>query len=50
MYLSQKLGCTPEQVGLINPRAPVKPVTLGALARMEGVASPSARNNTNSGS
>lgn len=50
MYLSQKLGCTPEQVGLINPRAPVKPVTLGSLARMEGVASPSAQNNTNTGS
>jgi len=41
MYLCQTLGRTPEQVGLINPRAPVKPVTLGALARMEGVASPS---------
>jgi NADPH-dependent 2,4-dienoyl-CoA reductase/sulfur reductase-like enzyme len=43
MYLCQRLGCTPEQVGSINPRAPVKPVTLGALARMEGVASPSAQ-------
>jgi len=50
MYLCQTLGRTPEQVGLINPRAPVKPVTLGALARMEGIASPSVQNNTNSGS
>ena len=37
MYLSQTLGRTPEQVGLINPRVPVKPVTLGVLARMEGL-------------
>ena len=47
MYLSETLGRTPEQVGLINPRAPVKPVTLGALAHMEGVASPSAHSDAN---
>jgi NADPH-dependent 2,4-dienoyl-CoA reductase/sulfur reductase-like enzyme len=29
---------TPEQVGRINPRPPVRPVTLGTLARMAGVA------------
>jgi hydrogen cyanide synthase HcnB len=49
MYLSQTLERTPEQVGLINPRTPVKPVTLGALARMEGVASPSTQNHASGG-
>lgn len=34
MYLCDKLKIAPEQAGRINPRPPVKPVTLGALARM----------------
>lgn len=34
MFLSQATGCTAEAVGRINPRPPVKPVTVGALARM----------------
>jgi hydrogen cyanide synthase HcnB len=29
-------GCTPQEAGRINPRPPVKPVTLGMLARPEG--------------
>jgi len=36
-YLRRATGRTPEQVGRINPRPPVKPVTLGALARMNGM-------------
>jgi thioredoxin reductase/bacterioferritin-associated ferredoxin len=34
MYVCDKLKITPEQAGRINPRPPVKPVTLGALAGM----------------
>jgi thioredoxin reductase/bacterioferritin-associated ferredoxin len=34
MYLCDKLKIAPEQAGRINPRPPVKPVTLGALATM----------------
>ncbi len=34
MFLCQATGCTAEAVGRINPRPPVKPVTLGALAQM----------------
>ena len=37
MHLCQATGRTPEEVGRINPRPPTKPVTLGALAAMEGV-------------
>lgn len=33
-YICRATGRTPEQVGRINPRLPVKPVTLGALAGM----------------
>jgi hydrogen cyanide synthase HcnB len=29
-------GCTPADAGRINPRPPVKPVTLGTLARQQG--------------
>lgn len=32
-YICHAIGRAPEQVGRINPRPPVKPVTLGALAR-----------------
>lgn len=35
MYLSHTLECPPEEVGLINPRPPAKPVTFGAFARFE---------------
>ena len=35
MYLAHALGRSAEQVGRINPRPPVKPATLGALARFE---------------
>ena len=34
LFLCQATGCTAEAVGRINPRPPVKPVTLGALAQM----------------
>lgn len=34
MALCQATGCTAQAVGRINPRPPVKPVTLGALAQM----------------
>lgn len=34
MYLCQATGRRPDEVGRINPRPPVKPVTLGALARL----------------
>lgn len=37
MYLCEKLQKTPGQVGRINARPPVKPVTLGALAKMVGI-------------
>lgn len=36
-YVCRATGRTPEQVGRINPRPPVKPVTLGALAEMADV-------------
>jgi len=38
MHLCQATGRVPEEVGRITPRPPAKPVTLGALAAMEGVA------------
>lgn len=37
MYICHTTGRTPEEVGRINLRPPVKPVTLGALARAEEV-------------
>ncbi|MAX40138.1 MAG: hypothetical protein CME33_26660 [Gimesia sp.] len=37
MHLCHATGRTHEQVGRINPRPPLKPVTFGALAAMEGV-------------
>lgn len=37
MHLCHATGRTPEEVGRINPRPPARPVTLGALAAMEGV-------------
>lgn len=40
MYLCQATGRTSEQVGRINPRPPVKPVILGALAQMQEVGQP----------
>ena len=36
MYLCHARGCALEDIGRINPRPPVKPVTLGVLARTEG--------------
>ncbi|MBX9584549.1 MAG: NAD(P)/FAD-dependent oxidoreductase [Gemmataceae bacterium] len=36
-YLCRVTGRTPSDVGRINPRPPVKPVTLGALAKAEGI-------------
>jgi hypothetical protein len=39
MFLCRAIGRTPEEVGRINPRPPVRPVTLGVLARMGGVTS-----------
>lgn len=38
MYTCRATGRTPDQVRRINPRPPVKPVTLGALAEMKDVA------------
>ncbi len=37
MHVCQTTGRTPEQVGRVNPRPPIKPVTFGALADMQGV-------------
>ena len=37
-YLCHVTGRTPEQVGRINPRPPIKPVALGALAHAEAIA------------
>lgn len=37
MQLCLAMGRTAKEVGRINPRPPLKPVTLGALAAMEGV-------------
>lgn len=37
-YLAHALGQTPDAVGRVNPRPPVTPVPLGALARLEGAA------------
>jgi len=34
MHVARALECAPGDAGRINPRPPVKPVTLGALARM----------------
>lgn len=34
LHGSRELGCTPGDLGRINPRPPVKPVTLGALAQV----------------
>lgn len=36
-YLCQVTGQPPAEVGRINPRPPVRPVTLGVLARAEGI-------------
>jgi hypothetical protein len=38
MHVARALGCAPQNAGRISPRPPVKPVTLGALARMAEVA------------
>jgi NADPH-dependent 2,4-dienoyl-CoA reductase/sulfur reductase-like enzyme len=38
MYICHTTGRTPENVGRINPRPPVRPATLGALAQMEAAA------------
>lgn len=34
VHIGHALGCSPQDVGRINPRPPVKPVTVGALARL----------------
>lgn len=36
-YLCRESGRSPEEVGRINPRPPVRPVTLGVLSRAEGL-------------
>lgn len=36
LLLCRMTGCAPAEAGRINPRPPAKPVTLGALAAMEG--------------
>ena len=40
LYVSRATERGPEQVGRINPRPPVKPVALGALAQMADLAEP----------
>jgi hypothetical protein len=37
MVLCRETRRTPDQIGRINPRPPLRPVTIGALARMQGV-------------
>lgn len=39
-HLCQMTGRTPVEVGRINPRPPVKPVSLGALARLTDIPEP----------
>jgi len=34
LHLAHRAGCSPKDAGRINPRPPVKPVTVGALARL----------------
>ena len=34
LHVARAVGCSPRETGRINPRPPVKPVTVGALARM----------------
>jgi NADPH-dependent 2,4-dienoyl-CoA reductase/sulfur reductase-like enzyme len=34
VHVAHALGCGPNETGRINPRPPVKPVTVGALARL----------------
>lgn len=34
LHVARALGCSPAETGHINPRPPVKPVTVGALARL----------------
>lgn len=36
LHVGHALGCSPGEAGRINPRPPVKPVTVGALARLNG--------------
>ena len=33
LYISGRLSCRPETCGRVNPQPPIKPVTMGALAR-----------------
>lgn len=42
LHIGHALACSPKDVGRINPRPPVKPVTVGALARLN-VKSPAIR-------
>ena len=37
MKMCQVTGRKPEQIGRINPRPPIKPVTFGTLAQMKGI-------------
>jgi hypothetical protein len=35
LYMRQRLSCSPEACGRINPQPPVRPVTLGMLAECQ---------------
>lgn len=45
LHVGHALGCSPRDAGRINPRPPVKPVTVGALARLNRQTPPAARPN-----
>lgn len=34
LHVAHTVGCSPKETGRINPRPPVKPVTVGVLARL----------------
>ncbi len=40
LHVAHCVGCSPKDTGRINPRPPVKPVTVGALARLNGNRTP----------
>jgi hypothetical protein len=45
-HVARAVGCSPKDTGRINPRPPIKPVTVGALTRLNRpVARPAARGN-----
>jgi hydrogen cyanide synthase HcnB len=42
LHVANAVGCSPAETGRINPRPPVKPITVGALARLGAKPTPGA--------